>query len=212
MDVQVQVVRVNEIDQTFWAIRIWVNRNASNHQCTECGLWPVVVTIEARSWGDGVLLLTNKVLSQQSPSAKSANTKRWHFCSVFHGSRNVLQDVLTGWVDVTSVINLRFPPGVSITIDVAVGSQIGTIVNRAWQSDELLGVRSVVVQRCCHRVHHHIGRIIHTRFDQRNDCCVLLNRTFHPEEWYWRDHQLEVELSVVSTLLDRWLSERAAVI
>ena len=41
---------------------------------------------------------------------------------------------------------------------------------------------------------------------------VLLNRTFHAEERHGRNHQLKRKLSVVCALLNRRLSERAAVV
>ena len=98
MDVQRQVVSVQEVHSTFRAVGVWIDRYASNHQSTESCLRAIGFTVKTCTWSDNVLLLTNKVLSQQCPSTKSANTKSRNFCTVFNSSRNVLKDVLTSWV------------------------------------------------------------------------------------------------------------------
>ena len=202
MDVERQVVGVEEVDRAFGAVGVRIDWHTSNHQGAERSLGAVVVAVKAGTWGDDILLLTNKVLSQQRPSTKAANTKARHFSAVLHSTRDVLQDVLTSGVNRTSSVLLRLPPSVGRTVDVAVGCQSCTVIHSTRQSDELLGVGGVVVQGSCHCVHHHVGSIVHTSFNQRDDCCVLLNCAFHTEERHGRNHQFQVKLSVVSTLLD----------
>ena len=105
MNVERQVVGVNEVDNAFRAIRIGIDRHASDHQCAERSR-RAVATFETATGGNNVLLLTNVVLSQQRPGAETAHTKRRDFSAVLNGTGDVLQHVLTGRVNRASRVHL----------------------------------------------------------------------------------------------------------